>query len=418
MSYCDPTGSTQMANNGAGRSQSTDHPQSDDLPDKFSLVAGGAFHALLARLGLLEADGLPSRAAAFGLALLAFFIPALFVVGQSYLDDAYTGWDYFQDPTVFARYLIAVLVMVSTERLADGRIVLMTHYFDDAGLILPEDRGRYVAALTRIDRRADSIRVELIILLIAIGMSNFTTRYAAMAAVGTWEGMVNTAGMVRLSWAGEASAWTSNSLFLFLILRWFWRFYLWASLLWQISSLRMQIMPLHPDRCGGLGFLAIFPGIFSGVVLALSCVVAASLHKALPEMGDSYHMNWLAMGVWLILVLVIFMGPLLIFVPKLLSAKELAVLQYGRLAHGHHLAFHRNWIGENVDAANLLGSGDLSSIADLNGSVETIISMRTFPIDRNAFVMLLASAGIPFVVVAALQMPLGDLMKLLLGVLF
>jgi len=37
----------------------------------------------------------------------------------------------------------------------------------------------------------------------------------------------------------------------------------------------MQLMPLHPDRSGGLGFLASFPGIFSGVVFALSFVVVA-----------------------------------------------------------------------------------------------------------------------------------------------
>ncbi|MCP4936332.1 MAG: hypothetical protein GY927_19535, partial [bacterium] len=40
-------------------------------------------------------------------------------------------------------------------------------------------------------------------------------------------------------------------------------------------------MPLHPDRSGGLGFLANFPGIFSGFLFALSCVVAAAMVKDL-----------------------------------------------------------------------------------------------------------------------------------------
>ena len=36
-------------------------------------------------------------------------------------------------------------------------------------------------------------------------------------------------------------------------------------------------MPLHPDRSGGLGFLANFPGIFSGFVFALSSVGATQV---------------------------------------------------------------------------------------------------------------------------------------------
>jgi hypothetical protein len=90
-----------------------------------------------------------------------------------------------------------------------------------------------------------------------------------------------------LSWAGEASALTSNTLFLCLVLRWFWRFLIWATLLWRASRLRLQLMPLHPDRCGGLGFLTLFPGIFCGLVFALSCLIAASFYKARPLVGES-----------------------------------------------------------------------------------------------------------------------------------
>jgi hypothetical protein len=394
-----------------------DDPDStEDLPRDFSLVAGGAFHALLGRLGLLGDDMLPTRGAALGLALLAFFIPALFAVIHTLVDAGYSGWDYFSDATVYARYLVAIFIMIYTEQLADTRIVLMTRYFRDAQLLDAADRTRFAAAVTRADRLASSSRTEWLIVLFAFVWSLATTRFVTVS-VDSWEGVALADGGTGLSWAGDASALTSNTLFLFLVLRWFWRFYIWAALLWKTSRLQLQIMPLHPDRRGGLGFLSIFPEIFSGLVFALSCVIAASFHKALPVVGHTDQTLWLATGAWLLLVLVIFLGPLLVFVRPLYMARETALLQYGRLAHGHHLAFHRNWIDGRKDGEEIMGSADPSSASDLNAAVQTVHEMRTFPVDRAAVIQLLASAGLPMLAAAALQMPIGELLKLILGVL-
>jgi hypothetical protein len=128
--------SDEIAGAGAGKGASG----GDDLPQRFSLVAGGAFHGLLGRFGLLAPDGLPSRRAALGLGSVAFLIPAAAVVLQSLLDDQYSGWDYFEDATVYARFLVSIIVMVSTERLADSRIILMTQHFRDAQLLKPAGR--------------------------------------------------------------------------------------------------------------------------------------------------------------------------------------------------------------------------------------------------------------------------------------
>ncbi len=389
----------------------------DDLPERFSIVAGGGFHTLLGRLGLLSDDLLPSPAAATGLALLAWSIPALVVAGQSVLDPGYSGWDYFGDATVYARYLVAIYIMVLTERVADERIVLLTRYFRDAELLNVPDRARFALAVRLADRRSGSWRAELVVLIIALACSFVATRLTTEISADTWEGMSRANGETVLSWAGEVSAMTSNALFLFLVFRWLWRFLIWAALLWRASRLPLQLMPLHPDRCGGLGFLTLFPGIFSGLVLALGCVIAASFHKAVPVFTQADPTIWMAVAAWLVLVSVIFLGPLLFFVRPLYIAREAARLQYGRLAHKHHLMFHRKWISGNAHENEILGSADPSSVSDLNASVETALGMITIPLDRNALLLLLGSAAAPLLLVAALQMPLGDLMKLLFGVL-
>ncbi len=223
-------------------------------------------------------------------------------------------------------------------------------------------------------------------------------------------------GGIIFSWGGDASALISNALFLFLLVRWFWRFFIWASLLWQTSQLQLRLMPLHPDGCAGLGFLGIFPGIFSGLILAISCVVAASFYKVFETIGDSTQLVWLAAIVWLVLTACIFLGPLLFFLKPLYLARENAVLEYGRLAQGHHMEFHRKWVGPRKPGQDLLGSAEPSSLSDLNASVQTAHSMHVIPIDRQAFVQMLACAGLPLLAMAALRMPVGDLLKLIVGV--
>lgn len=388
-----------------------------DLPEHFSLVAGGGFHQFMGRLGLLGEDQLPSYRAAVAVALLAWSIPAVFVILQSLLVGSYSGWDYFEDPTVYSRYLVAIVVMIATERMADNRVSLLIQQFSEARILSGPNRARFAVAVRRADTRTSSRAAELLILLVAFAWSVTTTRIATAVSVESWEAALSADGGTMLSWAGDVSALTSNTLFLFLVFRWFWRLFIWATLLRTTSRLQLQIMPLHPDRCGGLGFLGIFPGIFSGLIFALSTVIAASFYKAIPGIGDSSQLLWLAVIIWLLLVSAIFLGPLLFFVRPLYLAREHSLLEYGRLAHGHHLEFHRKWIVERVPGEDILGSADPSSLSDLNASVQTVHEMHVVPIDKPSLLQMLASAGLPLLVMAALRMPVGDLLKLIMGVL-
>jgi hypothetical protein len=113
----------------------------DDPADRFSLVAGGPFHAALRRLRLIGADQLPTRPAAVGLALLAWLPPALLAIAQSVLDGRYSGWGFFIDSTVHTRYLIAIGTMLATERYADGRIVLTDRPSATAVTVMPVKCG-------------------------------------------------------------------------------------------------------------------------------------------------------------------------------------------------------------------------------------------------------------------------------------
>jgi hypothetical protein len=385
-----------------------------DSARRFSLVAGGPFHSVLRLCGLVAADELPTWRTGGVLAVFAWLPLAMLTVVQSLFDDGYFGLGFFSDPTVYSRYLVAIWAMIATERYADERIELLTRQFRDARLLPDESRSGFEAAIATADRRSSSRLAEGIVFLMAIAQSSLVARYIVAASGSSWEGKV-IADEVVLSWAGQTAGLVSNPLFIFLALRWVWRFAVWTMLLFRVSRLPLQLTPMHPDRSAGLGFLSIYPSIFTGFVFALSCVIATSFLKELGIEEHDTQTVWIAISVWLAMVLFMFLGPLLVFVHPLYLARERALLEYGRLANQFHLSFHHTWIAEGRSGEELMGSSDPSSASDLNASVQAVQEMRFAPIDRSAVFQLVTAAGVPMLAVVAKQISLAEVVKLIIG---
>lgn len=385
-----------------------------DQAARFSLVVGGPFYTLLSRLGLNGADQLPSQRAAIAMALLAWLPPALIAIAQSVIDSSYSGWGFFTDSTVYTRFLIAIWVMIVTERYADSRTLMLVYEFNNTQLLSDDSKPAFATALASADRRSASRLAELLILVVAVVWSTLATRYAVEVAGSSWEG-AEAAGKATLSWAGETTRFWSNPLFLFLVLRWFWRFYVWTELLYRISRLRLQLSPMHPDGSAGLGFLAIYPGIFSGLAFALSSVIASAMLKELDLVQHGANTVWLALAAWLVMVLIVFIGPLLVFTPVLLAVRDQATIEYGRLADQFHRAFHHKWIEEARSGEDLIGSPDFSPVAGLSTHLQTARKMHVVPINRSAVIQLVIAAGIPLLAVVVREVPVADIVKWIVG---
>jgi hypothetical protein len=383
---------------------------------RFSLVVGGPFHGLLRRLRLTGADELPTLRGALALALLAWLPPALAAVAQSVADDRYSGWGFFTDWMVHTRYLIAIWIMIATERYANGRLIALTQHFREARILSDGDQPAFKALLAVADRRSASAPAELIILAAALVWSGVTANYTVDVTGPSWQGSV-VAGESVLSWAGETTRFLSTPLFLFLGLRWIWRFMVWTALLFRISRLPLRLVPLHPDRSAGLGFLTIFPSIFSGFIFALSCVVASAMLKDLASVHHSPETVWFALAGWLLICLGLVIGPLLVFAGPLYGVRERALLEYGRLANQHHLAFHRKWIEEARSGEEIMGSPDPSSASDLNATVEAVLRLRLVPVDFPTVLQLMVAAGVPLLAVVFTQISLGNLINWIAGTL-
>lgn len=379
----------------------------------FSLVAGGPFYGVLRRLGLLGADQLTTLRTAAVLALFAWLPPALLAVTQSLVDSGYHGWGYFADLTVPTRYLIAIWAMVATERYADSRFKILGRQFRDAGLLSRDSLPRYEAALAIADRRSSSWIAEGIILAVAIVHSGVVMRVVISLSGSSWEGAM-VGGQAQLSWAGTLVRYVSNPLFLFLTLRWIWWFLVWGGLLFRISRLPLRLIPAHPDRAAGLGFLAVYPSVFSGFSFALSCVISSAILKDLTLERRPPEIVWFAIAAWLAFNLMLFLGPLLVFAKPLFAARERALLEYGRMATRQHVTMHRKWTGKSEDESPA-DSPALPSTGELNTTIQSIREMGYTPVNRMAVTQIVIAAGLPLLPVVLTLVPLGNLIKWALG---
>ena len=69
-------------------------------------------------------------------------------------------------------------------------------------------------------------------------------------------------------------------------------------------------------------------------------------------------------------------------------------------------------------AGQLVGSGDIQSLADLAGSYEVVRTMHLVPIKRDDVLRLVVATLAPIVPLALTMMSFEELLKTLFGVLF
>jgi hypothetical protein len=96
--------------------------------------------------------------------------------------------------------------------------------------------------------------VLLIAFVYIVGILVLWRFYIALD-VPTWYATPE-AGRLRPQLAGWWYFFVSLPLFQFILLRWYFRLFIWTRFLWQISRLPLAYAPMHPDRMGGIGFLS------------------------------------------------------------------------------------------------------------------------------------------------------------------
>ena len=69
----------------------------------------------------------------------------------------------------------------------------------------------------------------------------------------------------------------SLSLTQFIAFRWYFCMLIWTRVLWQVAKLNLNLLPSHPDRVCGLGFLSEIPLVLAPFILAHGVLLSGYL---------------------------------------------------------------------------------------------------------------------------------------------
>jgi hypothetical protein len=390
------------------------------LTPVFSFNRHGPFYRLQRWLGLVTDTDLAAGRRALLFVALAWVPAVLLAALQGYALNEHHERAILYDFSAYA-FGIAVIAFVLMEQTSDRRMAWLVSQFAAYGIAPETSRGCFAKARERMARRTGSWLAEATILVGAYCLAYTWIRNgAARIEGGTWFAQL-VDNHLQLNLAGWWLLFMALPLFWFLLGRWLWRFFTWGLLLRDIARCELRLVATHPDRCGGLAFIGQYPQTYLLFVFSLSLVIAATVLKKVVYAGASLMSFKFALLGLIVFLIVAFVLPLLAFTPVLIRLKRQGLSRYGALVSRHHLGFETKWIGDDGTAStadgNPLGSADMSSLADLSASYQIIQELRPIPVTKQSILPLVFAALLPFVVVAATQMPVKQILGTIRGLL-
>jgi hypothetical protein len=391
-------------------------------PEEFSLVQGGPLFQLLVRSRLATPDlELMKRRIVF-ITLFAW-LPLLLLTLFAGTAWGGAGLPFLYDMEMQLRFLVALPLLIGAEMLVHQRLNLVVGQFIDQDIIGEAVLPRFKAVISSAMRLRNSVAIELILfILVFVGGYYAWSTISGMekigAAAGTWYASATSDGM-KHSPAGYWYIFISRPMVQFVLIRWYFRVFIWARFLWQSSRLELNLIPTHADRAAGLGFLGGSSAAFVPLLMAHGVLLAGLMADPIFYAGaklTDFRME--VLGVVVLLLLMV-LGPLLVFSPRLARAKRTGLREYGRLVSRYVGEFDRKWVrGGAVAEEQLLGSGDIQSLADLGNSFQVIRDIRPVPFGRDTVLQVVFFTLMPVMPLVLTMIPLEELIKKLVGSVF
>jgi hypothetical protein len=385
----------------------------------FSLVLGGPLFQLCRRTHL-GGDALELLHRRVIAAVLLAWVPLLVLsCAEGNVWSGKVKLPFLHDIEMQVRLLLALPLLILAELIVHQRMRPVVQQFLARRLIPDTARARFDAAVASAIRLRNSIAAEvLMIALVYVVGVGFIWRTQVALDVASWHGTpVNRT--VHPTLAGWWLGCVSLPLFQFLLLRWYFRLCIWTRFLWQVSRLDLSLVPTHPDRCGGLSFLALISQAFAPVLVAQGALLAGVMaNRIFFGAGRLIDFKLEIIGLVTVMVFAV-LGPLLVFLPKLSAAKRAGLREYGVFAQRYAREFDHKWLRGGAPADEpLLGSGDIQSLADLGNSYEVVKEMRLVPFTAQTVLQLTVTTLLPVAPLLLTMIPLDELLEGLLKVVF
>jgi hypothetical protein len=366
------------------------------------------------RLRLAGPDSLGAGTRALILALLGWLPIAAWALATGRVLHGAEGESLVQHYAVHVRGLIVIPLLVLAEPMMDRTVKAFARRLAD----IAAASGAARAGLQRAARDVTRLRDATLPWVLLIG--------AAVA----WS-LADTPGRHddAVAWAVEADGslgfggWWYGSVLrpivIALLLAWLWRIVLLTAWCWRVGRLDLALAPAHPDRTGGIGFVGKLPGAFALVSIAVSSMLASRwahevLHHGIDLMSHRTAAILFAL-LWTLLLLL----PQLALTPLLLRVRAQSLAAYSALVHRQGRLAHERWIEGRARVDDpVLDAPELGPLADTAAIYDAVKKMRPVPVGMGSIAKIVLPLAIPMLVVAALQVPLKDLLLKLAKLLF
>jgi hypothetical protein len=386
-------------------------------PPDFSLVLGGPLFQIYRRTHM-SGDALELLRRRVLVITLFAWLPLLLLsaIGGHALGRT-IKIPFLLDIDANVRFLVALPVLIIADLVVHRRISPLIRRFVDRRVVRDEDLPAYYAAVKSALRIRNSVPLEVVLVALVYTVGLWIWRSQIALGAATWYAAPN-ATHPQLTLAGYWYVFVSIPLFQFILLRWYMRLVLWFRLLWQISRLNLHLSAAHPDKCGGIGFLGHSSYAFAPILFAQGSLTAGLIaNRVLYEGQSLLSFKMEAIGFVSFFVLFI-LGPLLMFTPRLEQAQRKGSSEYGLLASRYVFGFEEKWIKAAPETRELLGTPDVSGLADLGTGYYVVGEMRIVPFGLHDVTRLVAATAAPFLPLSLTVFSVPQVLDFLVKVLF
>jgi len=299
--------------------------------DDFALAQGGPCYRIFRWTGLADEELRRTKlrvAVIVGVVWLPLLILSLY-------DASAHGGDaripFLYDYSLHAKFLIALPILLAAERYVYIRLGLFARMFIGRNIVREADVPKFTDAIQKTHRIRDSWLLEVGLLVIVVVIGTWFWRSQMALQSPTWYATPTT-GSLNLTSAGWWLVFVSTPLIQFITVRWYARFFIWFWFLRRVSKLDLNIVPSHPDRIGGLGFLAKATYSFAPVLFAQGTVLSGRIANAMLHEGRDLMSFRIDIAMFVLLFVGAVVTPLLVFVPALIKAKRRGLAEFGSFA--------------------------------------------------------------------------------------
>jgi hypothetical protein len=385
-------------------------------PD-FSLVSGGLLFRAYQRTHLSGAALELLERRALVITLFAW-LPLLFL---SILDGYGFGGaikiPFVRDIEAHVRFLIVLPLLIGAEVTAHRSLGPAVRKLVENRIVAQSDFPKLDAAIISAHQVRDSFAPELILLVLVYTLGVWFWRSHIALGAASWY-VIPQAAHLRLTLAGYWYAYVSIPIFQFILGRWYLRLVVWFRFLWQVSRLNLQLSAAHPDLAGGIGFLGKSFYGFGPLLFAHGALLSGLIASRVLYGGQTLQFK-VEVVAYLGLFLMVILGPLVMFTPRLRRAEREGRAKYGLLANRYVSSFEEKWFrNDAAEAPELLGTPDIQSLADLANSYAVVRHMRWVPLGLDDLIRLAATTAAPLLPLVLTILSPAELLRGFVRILF